>query len=419
MKDLVKFMQSGYRVALSELDKTLPFFVSVHKAELAKSYFSLVNIPELTEHISIYGASIVDKLESYLMSLENNRLPNQQTFILAVRAKCLAAQRSINTITKDFCRQFSLRATKSNTGLEFLGSGLKYLDESHTKIRGVMYSFHLSIPILDDISLPRFEIVNLGRFIESNRIKKAILPSFAIQSRSKTLEPLDLNACFNLRNNLICPSSAILAHNDCLQSIFDEKNISNCDTMIVHSQTSCQTRTFPKFLVVTSFSKSKVIFNSLRNRHIAVNRLINEFDIIERINFDGQFYCFTSYRGEKHMEPVNVPKTQKYVKSSFFDEYYQLKPNLTITLPDPSSHTLNNIINDLDNSQTHMIHTARETLELYNKTTNEFGSRLEKLEEESEDILRKWIHHIVTWIILLLIIGRETSDDRFMIIISD
>ena len=404
-------MRGGHRVALSELDKDLPFFVSYNKKLLKNNYFtgsifrSMGHVPSLTQHISQYGLAIVEKLENYMMTLENNRLPKQKTFILAVRTKCLASQRTINSSTREFCRKFSLRTTKSNTGLEFLGSGLKYFDREQSKIKGVMFSFQLYIPILDDVSLPQFQIVNLGRFVDSNRIKKAILPAFAVKSRSGTIEPLNRESCFDLHKSLICPSNAISAHDDCLQSIYDTNNTSICKIVIVNSQISCQTQTFPKFLVVTSYLKSKVIFNSLRNRHLAENRLIHEFDVIERINFNGVFYCSGS-KDKNLMLPVNVPKTSNYVKSSFFDEYYQFKPNLTISLPDTTTTKLQSIVEKLNDSQNEMIRTALDTLALHNRTTNGFGSRLEKIEYKVEGKFGVWIHRIVTWIAICLIIGK-------------
>ena len=197
-------MRGHNRIVISDLEQNLPFYVANAQQELSHEFIPDENKrAAYSEHISEFGNEIVQKLEHYMLELQSNKLPLQKTFIKALTAKCLAVQRTIDTFSKNFCREYVFRATKFDTQLEFLGSGLVFLDNQHKNIKGVMYTFKTSIPILDEIKLPRYSISNLGRYIEKYKIKKAHLPSNAVLSRSNQLEPLEISACIKLKRFLV------------------------------------------------------------------------------------------------------------------------------------------------------------------------------------------------------------------------
>ena len=396
-------MRGHNRIVISDLEQNLPFYVSNAKQKLAEFDSNENNRAAYSEHISQYGSDIVFKLENYMLELQSNKLPLQQTFIKALKAKCLAVQRSIDSFSKNFCREYVFRATKFDTQLEFLGSGLVFLDNKHKNIKGVMYTFKTSIPILDEIKLPRFSISNLGRYIEKYRIKKAYLPSNAVLSRSNQLEPLEISACIKLKRFLVCPPHAISFHNSCLQSIFANDKKDSCQTRILNVHSSCQTKISEKFVLVSSFNKPRIIFNSHVNRHLAKTHPLRNFDIIPKNEFKGQFYCSVHIKDQDVLEPVIISKLPREDQSSVYDHAYLTNPNMTVDLPKamPGPDGLLKIEFDIMNQTKFNEETLKNTLANKNLTLNH-TTLLDSIQTTLESYsLENLFHKIVTGIVLL------------------
>ena len=401
-------MRGHNRLVVSDLEQDLPFYVSYPKQQLLNKFDPNENQrAENSEHISQFGSEIVGKLENYMLELQSNKLPLQKTFIKALTAKCLSVQKTVDSFSKNFCREYVFRATKFDTQLEFLGSGLVFFDNHHRNIKGVMYSFKTSIPILDEIKLPRFSISNLGRYIEKYKVKKADLPSNAVLSRSNQLEPIELSSCIRLKHSFVCPPQAITFHNACLQSIFTNQKKNSCQTKILTVHSSCRTKILDKFVLVSSFDKPRIVYNSHVNRHLGKSRTFRSFDIISKNKFIGQFYCSIKTNDHDILEPVVISNLPHDDLSSYYDHQYLTNPNMTIDLPKamPGPDSLTKMEIDLLNQAKFNVKTLSNTAENRNVTLNH-ASMLESLQNTLKSYVNEnLLHKIITGTVILILLS--------------
>ena len=130
------------------------------------------------DHISEFCESEAKTIELNILQLQNNRLPLDRNFLVAVRAKCLSLQKIEKTLAHEFCNDLAFHATRWDTGLKFLAVGFETNKKGDTT--ATVYSLALDIPILHDGGLPEFSIINIGRFQSENLIRKIALPSKAV-----------------------------------------------------------------------------------------------------------------------------------------------------------------------------------------------------------------------------------------------
>ena len=130
-----------------------------YRSSLTKNDFQPYRM-DLTNslHISELATTEYQKFTRSCLTLQNHRLPLEKNFLLAIRAKCLSLQLSNGPAEQKFCNELAFYSTRWDTGLEFHGIGLSYLDVNKTIIKDVIYSFSVDIPVLDGSPL---QMINL------------------------------------------------------------------------------------------------------------------------------------------------------------------------------------------------------------------------------------------------------------------
>ena len=93
------------------------------------------------------------KMQNYVLTLQNSRLPLDKTFLLALRAECMSLQKASTQMETTFCNDLGFYSTRWDSGLSFGGIGITYIDDEQTMIRSIIYSFATTIPVLYEDNL--------------------------------------------------------------------------------------------------------------------------------------------------------------------------------------------------------------------------------------------------------------------------
>ena len=193
----------------------------------------------------------IEKFVQRSLTLENNRLPLDSTFLLALSSHCLSKQIEQGPQISNFCRDFAFHCSRWDTSLIFNGLGFEYLSKKSEKIKSIVYSFSVEIPILETSTLQLYKTINLGKFSSVNTHSRTNMPDFAVLAKNKVLHPVDKNFCTKIAE-LICRPHAIQPYEDCLNSIVRGKKSNTCITSSSSSQTSCISSIQQSFVVVSN-----------------------------------------------------------------------------------------------------------------------------------------------------------------------
>ena len=197
-----------------------------------------------------------------------NRLPLEDTFLLALRAKCLSIQRIDSIEIKEYCNDLAFYSTRRDTSLKFRGLGLTFFDDQRTKIQSIIYRFSLKIPILDGRNLQQLEIVNLGRYFSIGNISRVTLPEHGILNQNNNLFPLNVDKCTKLRSSTMCPVHAIMPFDPCLDAVYHGNHTSSCSWTKQSTVETCSKYDGATFTIISLSAPSVIHYGILKNRHI-------------------------------------------------------------------------------------------------------------------------------------------------------
>ena len=169
----------------------LPFDIRRDMATTQKGTFGS-QLREIN-HISRHAFSQYTDFKKLVLTLQNQQLPLDTTFLLAVRAKCLSLQKVVDSSSKGFCNDFAFQLTKEDSSLKYRGVGLSFLDPLQKRIDSIIYSFQIAIPILDTRKLTQYDILNLGRFLRPTEIQRLKMPENGIITKSGNLHAISVN----------------------------------------------------------------------------------------------------------------------------------------------------------------------------------------------------------------------------------
>ena len=266
-----------------------------HKAEIGDLLF----ISKLTE---IETGKFINRA----LTLENNRLPLETTFLLALSSHCVSHQVEQGPHVLEFCKNFAFYCTRWDTNLLFNGLGFEYTNEKSEKFKSIVYSFTVEIPILEATTLPLYKTINLGVFEGPNKLRRTTVAENAVLAKNGILHPINKNYCENIAGELICPPHAISPYDDCLHQIFEGKPSVSCITAHSATQTNCVESIQQSFVVISMSNNSTVHFDVSKNRHLHATEIVDTFDVIARRDVPGQIQCEKSLN-QNYLPTLNIP----------------------------------------------------------------------------------------------------------------
>ena len=250
-------------------------------------------------HIGELSAVEGKSFESNILQLQNNRLPLNKDFLVAIRAKCLSLQTVSLALAKEFCNDLAFHATRWDTGLKFAGVGFEQTQKN--KIKSTVYSLTLNIPILHDGGLPEYSIINLGRFQSENLIRKISLPQKAVLTASGDIRPLRDHECLQMNSYKICPKEAIGPFDSCLQSVFKGMISKDCVTTDFTSPSTCISYHLNNLMAISMFGNGTMHFDLGKKQHLFKPKDVDSFTVMERQETRGTLFCKQSKH--RHISP--------------------------------------------------------------------------------------------------------------------
>ena len=390
---LAKSLKADPTIVLTG-DSSLPFDIRRESSFVIRNGIKSKNDLDRTFHISRHAQQQYSNFQQRVLTLQNQRLPLDEIFLISVRARCLSLQKELSETTQRFCNELAFLSTKMDTTLNFKGIGLTFVDSNQTKIDSIIYNFNLQIPILEQHVLPHIRIINLGRFKASNVLAKIEFPEFAIISQNGEIHGLDVQKCTKTAMRA-CPSNAIMDHNECLAAIYKGNTSDTCNWQISHEEDNCLNKITDKTVVVSLTTASEVHFDVLGNRHLENTYETAAFDIVQRRKTSGQLRCPQS-NSKYHVPEIQIPALMTEV-TEIFDHQYTGDINHLKTVKNvPITHnTLSDIIDDIQNQTTqNKVYEQRMA-----SHTNETKSTWKKLEQKIENIPKetKAAFHRIFW----------------------
>ena len=367
------------------------------------------------DHIQTLALEEAREVEEAVLVLQNNRLPLKSDFLLAVRAKCLAVQKEINSKTRRYCNDLAFYSTRWDTGLTFLGLGFS---TKNKKITNSVFSLKLRIPILEEGELSRFRIMNLGRFQSSSVVRHVELPSAAVMTASDIIHPLDTTQCLTLNQCTICPESSIGAYDECLSSVFNGSLASNCVVKDNTAPRPCQSQVEEKFVIVSLDRPRVVHYNVKSGRSFRKLQHVDAFGVVPRTDATGSIFCASSQHfhvaPEIPIPPIAQQIETKYEIAIIKSELISLesrKPtekkvkDIAIDLGE-AQETLQNLRLDLDKSSK-MTLKAHNVTKIFGTFKKDVVAQVDEVKEASKSLFNgiyKIFTPIIATIILCLLI---------------
>lgn len=354
-------------------------------------------------HIAELAEAEVQTFESNVLQLQNNRLPLNKEFLIAVRAKCLSLQSVEAAIANLFCNDLAFHATRWNTGLKFTGVGFEY--NSSKKVKSTVYSLTLNIPILHAGGLPEYIIINLGRFQTENIIRKIALPEKAVITASGDIRPLHDHECLKMDSYKVCPKSAIAPYNNCLQSVMRGNISEDCVAGDYVSPSTCTSQQLDSFMAISMFGNGTMHFDLGKAQHHKKPVEIDSYTFMQRQKTRGTLFCKQSKH--RHISPdLELPAATKMISSSL--EVNQIRDTyLDLSHLTPVSANVANLDKRLDAAEKQLIETENTLLTAHNNThsvVTEFkdhiASAVDKVKKDVNNVFNSIVMNVVLPIML-------------------
>ena len=419
VEELATSMRADPNIVLAG-GKDLPFDIRREMAFCQRQTINRKLDITQTYHISRFAFQQFREFETTVLNLQNQQLPLRPTFLLAVRAKCLAVQLDLNATTRKFCNQFAFRLTKTDSSLRYRGVGLNFLDQEEKKIDCIIYSLEIAIPILDHRRLKQFKIWNLGRFKSSSQKQIINLPEQIVINQNGQIHPLEISRCKKIGEMPVCAANAILEYNECVNNIFRGKFSEKCQGSILPSTETCLSAVAETFVIVSLSDTSELHQDVQGNRHLSTGRKIQPFDIVNRTNLHGQIQC------QKSKYPSFVPEIQIPPRTVLSTSNFNTSYNSDVKdMEKIEIHTFNishyqQILLELQaqkETNRQLMGKYNNSVENSNSTLGKFEDRLKEIQADIENAKKRfWLHWIhLTQIaglacitIIIIIIGKCT-----------
>jgi len=290
LKMVAKLLEKQPNIVLTG-EASLPFDVRYESSLIKQGKLDTRYDIDKSLHISRLNSEELHKFQNYILTLQNSRLPLDKTFLLALRAECMSLQ--IQKLGKrlQFCNELAFHASRWDSGLNFQGVGLTYLDKAETMIRSIIYSFEVDIPVLYEDNLEHFQLINLGTFISSDVIKTISLPSDAVVTKSGIIHPFKKDLCTSLSSTLVCPTEAINTFDPCLHAVYNGTLSPDCEAQKSPSQSTCVSKVMENYAIVSMTQTSTIHYGLQRNRHMHEMGMVKSFDVVNRTTQNGVIFC--------------------------------------------------------------------------------------------------------------------------------
>ena len=395
-------------------DPDLPFDIRAESGFIQKGAIGTKYDTDRTFHISRHAAKQYDDFKHHVLTLQNQRLPLDETFLLAIRAKCLSLQTGETDKIIQFCNEFAFHTTRWDTSLEFQGVGLNFLDMEQSQIDGIIYSFQIDIPVLDDRELEHLRIINLGRFKPDSSFARVELPSHAVINRSGRIHGLKTDQCTLFKSMQVCPPNSILSHDDCLTAVFNGTSSTKCTWQTSIIDETCISEVLETSVIVSLTKPSQVNFDVLRNRHMEKQQHVDSFDIVNRTMTAGQIQCEKTTT-TNFVAELQIPKRPRRITATFSHRYISDVKLMQDFKMQPYNHSdFIGIRNDLEHLKQE---TAENSIAFENARKNEnstlqimgdkIKSRPSKIENGVSNVWKHWtslVHFGVTILLILAIL---------------
>ena len=201
----------------------------------------------------------------------------------------------------------------------------------------------VQIPILYDGALTEYEIINLGRFLTENRIRKIPLPEKAVVTAAGDIRPLSDEECINMSNYKVCPKHAIGPFSSCLQSVFKTDLSIECPAVDVISPTTCTSALVNNYMAISMYGNGTMHFDLGRGDLLLKPTSVYSFAVLLRKTTRGTLFCKQSRH--KHVTPdLILPSLENEIKTEFeILEIPHTGKNLVDLLPmDQQVHVVKN-----------------------------------------------------------------------------
>ena len=231
-QEISDFLQRDQNLVLNG-EQGVPLEITFEKALLKTKHAEYRDL----FHISRFNDIEFKNFVQHSLTLENNRLPLDPAFLLALAAHCLAQQVDKSSIGQTFCKDFAFHSTRWDTKFDFNGIGFEYTENA--KMKSTIYSFSVEIPVLESTTLKLFTVINLGSFIAKKLVKRTKLSEFAVETESSIMHPILLSKCNKFQRNWFCPPDAIEVYDDCLHKIYRGNSSPSCIVSVFPTQINC------------------------------------------------------------------------------------------------------------------------------------------------------------------------------------
>ena len=345
------------------------------------------NGPEFINELIKKQLERIQKSHSHLL---DGHLPiiylNEDLHKNTMTAKCLSIQYEINEITKEFCQTFT-------NGYQYKGHPITYHGLSMTKnengkIKEVIMSASVIIPILEKQLYENYKIINLGTFDGNNKINLET-PENILINGSK-IDGFNTYECEMIGSSYyICHSNVMIPNDECVGKILNEDGINHCILKKQPTRHTCSIYENSDFLAVSMISQVR----------ISEQRKIQKFEILKK-DEELTFKCPHSRRR------IHVRST----KSS--------KVTLEITLLNSTSSSNTDRMDDIDIKLTKMneiIKNTNKTVDYHsnalNQTLNNFKNDVkdtaesipEAIENQLEALFMLFLPYLVTFGVIVVI----------------
>ena len=175
--------------------------------------------------------------------------------------------------------------------------GLSITKNENGKIKEIIMSASLNIPMLEEPSYESYQLINLGTVTENEKIKLNVPKNIIINGLE--IDGYNGFKCESIGNAFsICPANIMVPDDECTGNIFHEAKTNQCDIIIKKTRKTRILYENDEFLAV---SMSKPVQQSK-------NRKISKFEIIPKTD-NYEFKCPNSRR-KIHVAAIHDSKIE-------------------------------------------------------------------------------------------------------------
>ena len=407
LKSVVNQMRVNQDLVLAPNVSSIPTFYAYMKSKTTHEDFDPnKNVRKFqrfyANHISELSIDEAKAFEQNVLQLQNNRLPLNKNFIIALRAKCLSLQKITSKLAQTFCNDLAFHATRWDSGLKFDGVGFE-LNNKHLK--STIYSIEVKIPILYDGGLTEYDVINLGRFQDENRIRKIPLPPKAVLTSAGTIRPLDEKQCIQMQSYKVCPKHSIKPFSSCLQSVFNGELSKDCTAKDSFSPSTCTSEIFNSAIAISMFGNGTMHYDLGKGDLLLKPDSVFSFSVLPRRLTTGTLFCKQSIH--RHVTPdLILPSIdQSLITTIQLVEIQSFHKDLSDIQPTNTQiETLNNGLQDAEKS-------LKAVKSILKKSTNEttsifshFKSHLENTVNTVEKTAKNAAKGLIFKIVLPIVI---------------